>query len=452
MARLVLLGLTAIPSPALAAQELVDPSVGTLELVTPTPAQQAKLVRIDGLEFDEFGNLFGVLEIDSSAGGLVHVDKASGEVTTLLTGIRNADQIELHPSGDFFVTSEVKPESTTDRLYRVTVAYEPGNVPLASGTTASSVTTSLALNNPEGLVVLENTGPFGETGDLYVNEDVAGGRILHVRPATGQATFLAGGFARPEGMAFGDFGGALPPALYFAETDLNRVVQLDSSGNSSVFGDPTTVSLQDPDNVRFGPDGFLYVSEDRDQPEARVLRVASDGTYSEFARGFGSVQGMIFDPANGDMYIAEQDLQRIWRVRFSTQETYLVVGTSPMSGTFAGENHTWPTQVSGITSSFEVSSGPDPSFAFPDLPTGTYFRYTPVPVGELYVQVLLWDPGQFPGNPEQWSKGMRVTLWSHGRVTVSRYGTRDGISIGARVTRQNRKSFVSFPFTLLGDD
>ncbi len=78
------------------------------------------------------------------------------------------------------------------------------------------------------------------------------------------------------------------------------------------------MSLTNPDNAEFGPDGFLYTSEDRSEPNSRVVRIASDGTHSVFATGFGQASGLIFDPQSGDLYIAEQDFDRVWRVRFAS--------------------------------------------------------------------------------------------------------------------------------------
>ena len=78
-----------------AAPVLMDPAVGTLELVTPDVAQQAMLNRIDGLAFDGFGNLVGALEIFGSEGAVVYIDKATGDVANLVEGISRADQIAL---------------------------------------------------------------------------------------------------------------------------------------------------------------------------------------------------------------------------------------------------------------------------------------------------------------------------------------------------------------------
>jgi len=315
IAAVLLLGMT--PVAAVAAPELADPDVGTLELVTPSAAEQAKLDMIDGLAFDSFGNLFAVLEITGAGGGVVYVDKDTGVVTPLVTGISRADQIALHPSGNFFVTSETGPASVTERVYRIVVGYDVNNVPVAGDTTAATITTSLDIGGPEGLIVLKTDGPYGNTGDLYVAEHRNPGSIFRVQPSDGTTSVLASGLAAPEGLAFGDFVGARAQALYVAETDDHDVLRVDSSGGVSVFGNPTAVNLINPDNIEFGPDGFLYVSEDRFAPNSRIIRIAADGTYSVFATGFGAAQGMVFNPANGDLYISEQAFDRIWRVQFA---------------------------------------------------------------------------------------------------------------------------------------
>jgi sugar lactone lactonase YvrE len=296
------------------------PGIGTLELV----ATHAMLLdEIDGLAFDHLGNLFGALEINGANGGVVYIDKTSGTVTPLTMGISRADQIAFDPSShDFFVTSEESAGSATEqRIYRVTPAYVNG-VPVAAGTVVTNLTTTLGINEPEGLVVIENNGSsFGSAGELIVAEDLDPGRILHLTPA-GVVTVpvlvpISAGLRRPEGLALGDFNGALTEALYAAETRRHRIVRIESDGTVSVFGDPTVVGLSWPDNVEFGPDGFLYVSEDAIGVPGRIIRIAPDGTHGVFAEGFNAPQGLVFDPFSGDLYLSEQGTDSVYRVRFN---------------------------------------------------------------------------------------------------------------------------------------
>jgi len=301
-------------APGLAAPFITNPSLASLNLVA---SNATDLQDVDGLAFDSFGNLFAVRESTGAAGGLVYVDKATGLITPLVSGIPRADQVALHTSGDLFVTSEKSGASSTNRLFRVAVTYNASNIP-TSATKTSLATSPNGINNPEGLVVLDNNSAYGNAGDLYIAEDISSGRIIHVTD-TGTTGILVGTSAaldRPEGMAFGDFGGSTPAALFVAETKDNNVLQIASDGTVSLVGDPTAVSLINPDNLEFGPDGLLYVSEDRGSGAGRIIQIASDGTHTVFAGGFDSPQGLAFDPFTGDLYISEQDAGKIWRVTF----------------------------------------------------------------------------------------------------------------------------------------
>ena len=305
-----------------AAPILVSPTFGTLELVTP-PASAAALDKVDGLAFDVYGNLFATREITGDAGGVVFIDKSTGAVTSLVTGISRADQLALAPNGDFLVTSETTPASTSNSLWRISISYDASHRPISASKT--NVTTNQVMSNVEGLVVLPATGAYGPAGSQFVAEDLASGRILQV-DADGTASALVTNLQRPEGLAFGDFAGAKVAGLYAAETGAHRIIHVDSEGNAATLGTPAVVSLTSPDNVEFGPDGYLYVSEDRAGPNSRVLRIDANGTHSVFASGFSQAQGMIFDSVSGDMYIAEQDLDRVWRVVFA----------DPLSGDYSG--------------------------------------------------------------------------------------------------------------------
>ena len=306
-------------APALAAPSLFDPGLSELKLV----ASGSALSRVDGLAFDPAGNLFAALEVVGSGGGIVYVNKASGSVSALLAPISGADQIKYHSPGIFYVTSELNPPTRggPGGIYRFDVTYG-GGVPVSA--TATYLATSMTeIDNPEGLVVLRTSGAFGNAGDLIVAEDLASGRVIKVALGSGSAVAsvligTAAGLGRPEGLAFGDFGGQAAPALYLAETLANRVLRIDAAGNFAEFGNSAAVVLARPDNLAFGPDGFLYVAEDpTNGASGRIMRLDANGNYTTLALGFNKPAGLAFDPLTGHLYIAEQEANKIWRVEFA---------------------------------------------------------------------------------------------------------------------------------------
>lgn len=309
---------TGVFVPALAAPSLFDAGLGELKLV----ASGSALSRVDGLAFDPAGNLFAALEVVGSGGGIVYVDKASGNVSGLLAPISGADQVKYHSPGSFYVTSELNaPPGGPGGIYRVEVTYGSG-VPLSASATYLATSPAL-IDNPEGLVVLGSSGSFGNAGDLIVAEDRTGGRVIKVAlgSATAVTSVLVGNGAalgRPEGLAFGDFGGQAAPALYLAETLANRVLRIDAAGNFAEFGNSAAVVLAMPDNLAFGPDGFLYVAEDpTGGASGRIMRLDAGGNYTTLAQGFDKPAGLAFDPLTGHLYIAEQQANKIWRVEFA---------------------------------------------------------------------------------------------------------------------------------------
>jgi sugar lactone lactonase YvrE len=369
----VVLACVLAAAPASHAAVLSNPAVGTLDVLTPNGDN---LQGIDVLSFDAFGNLFVAREVTGAGGGVSYVDKSTGLATNLVNGISRADYIALHPSGDFFVTSEVTPGQTTDRVYRVSVSYDAQNIPTSA--TAASLETSLPIVAPEGLVVLPQDSGFGNAGDLYVAEDTGLSGIFRIQPdttPTAETALLTHAPARAEGIDYGGFSGAVTPAIYYAEaSSLSQVIRVESDGSQSVVGDPDTVGLTNPDNVRFGPDGFLYVSEDVGSGGGRIIRIAPDGTHSVFITGLSSPQGMIFDPGTGVMYISEQDTRKIWRVTFN-----------PIGGDLDGDGFVGIDDLNTVLSAWNQPVEP----ASPPDPTGNGF----VGIDDLNAVLGDWNEG-----------------------------------------------------------
>lgn len=376
------------------------------------PATTAQLDLIDGLTFDPFGNLIGALEIPGPRGGLVLVDAETGEVLGLGGGISRADQVALlsvvrapaHLVVGFLATSEVTPAASSQRLFATRIVYDADGRPQAV-TPPFSVDTPLAINNPEGLAVIESDGPFGAAGTVYVAEDVVGGRVLRLELEPRAISVLATGLRRPEGLAFGDFGGEAEPALYAAETALHRVVRIDAGGGVAALGDPAAVGLTFPDNVEFGPDGFLYITEDRPAPHSRIVRAAVDGTHEVFATGFGQAAGLAFHPETGDLYVSEQDFDRIWRVRFTRKVAVDVRPSSPRNRIRPGSPGLIPVAILGAEDldAHEIDAT---SLAFG--PDGAPVAHDPGPLvdldadgtADLLLHFRVDDSGIAPGDAE----------------------------------------------------
>jgi hypothetical protein len=288
---------------------------GVLEkLVTDT----VNLPRVDGLAFDRFGNLFGVLEVVSAAGGVVYIDKATGAVQPIALNIPGACRLDVHPNGDVYVSSELPIQNINGvdvqlgGLYRVVLTYDAANRPVSGVATKQGS----VLNSPEGIQPLPADSAYGNAGSMFIAEDEIGGRIVRVQPDGSGLTVLVGAAAnlqKPEGLAFGNFNGALGAALYAAEKAGGRIMRIGADGSVTTFGNPATVGgLNGPDNIAFGPDGYLYVGE---KYGGRIIRIAADGRHSVYATGFDNVEGVAFDPLTGHLYIGEIEKSTIWRVR-----------------------------------------------------------------------------------------------------------------------------------------
>ena len=94
------LALATVSAFARAQVEMERIEEGSISLVAHDPTN---LFRVDGLAFDAAGNLLGALEIVGPDGGLVYVDKSSGTVTRMVSGISGADQIAFNAGNHRYV-------------------------------------------------------------------------------------------------------------------------------------------------------------------------------------------------------------------------------------------------------------------------------------------------------------------------------------------------------------
>ena len=137
---------------------------------------------------------------------------------------------------------------------------------------------------------------IGSKGSLIVSQDKPDGQLLR-KDLSGQITTLAAKLKNPEGVAVDGDG-----SIYVAETGLGRILRV-SQGVKNVVVD----GLIKPDQIEFGPDGALWITEDRNP--GRLLRYA-DNTLEVIALSLNDPQGIAFD-GTGKVYVAEQGKRRI---------------------------------------------------------------------------------------------------------------------------------------------
>ncbi len=208
------------------------------------------------------------------------------------------------------------------------------------------------LNDPIGIWV-------SPSGDVYIAEfnnyrirklsasgvlsTVAGnGVCCSIQNVPGPA--LSASF-RPIGVV-GDAAGNLYIATYSGEA----ILKVDTSGNiSTVAGTPNNAGTVDgivntgrlytPYQVDVAPDGTLYIA---DFDNARVRRVpatgpnagslvtiagGSSGTTQALQATFGRISGVAVDPSNNDVYFADQDNNKVYRMTQPAGALEVVAGT-----------------------------------------------------------------------------------------------------------------------------
>jgi hypothetical protein len=132
-------------------------------------------------------------------------------------------------------------------------------------------------------------------------------------------------------------------------------------------------------------------------------------------------------------------------------ECLIVIGSGIGSDLFHGIGHTWNTLLSDITYSRVVTLDDIPSFPIAIAPARRIRQLQPVPLSSIVVQYLLWNPTDFPANPEQYTQALRVTLWSDGRVTAASHGAPDGMHVTLEtIMGPSGVLHVRFPFSIDG--
>ena len=178
------------------------------------------------------------------------------------------------------------------------------------------------------------------------------------------------------------------------------------------------------------------------------------------------VAGPSISGVGTSLYVALSNKQ-IWEITLPEcpeAECFLVLGDGGGNQPFTAGAHSWTTQLSGISLSCPVTMADIPVFEIPVAAPNNNkkihrlappekskkIRRSPSLVSQFSVQVLMWNPVVFPGNPEQWTRVIQVSLWSNGTATARRLGTRDGMSISMDVFEVDGTRYVRFPFAIDG--
>ena len=144
-------------------------------------------------------------------------------------------------------------------------------------------------------------------------------------------------------------------------------------------------------------------------------------------------------------------------------ECYLVLGDAPGAGVFNPGIHSWNTQVGNVQSSYPVLLDDIPEFVIPTLTRpamaangtgiamGQSLPDSQVLQGLFTVQVVMWNPSVFPGQPEQFTYGLLVNVAPNGTVSTRPYGDGTGMEVWAETdTNAAGQPVIRFPFSIPG--
>jgi hypothetical protein len=136
-----------------------------------------------------------------------------------------------------------------------------------------------------------------------------------------------------------------------------------------------------------------------------------------------------------------------------SEQCFLVRGQSPgnqLWGGIAPSGHQFQTQIGGVVDYFGVTMESPFMVELPPI-TGPQKgrRFERQVLQRFAVQVFMWNPDDFPGNPEQYTPGIDVTIYTDGFVRTVPFGSNDNIDIQAEVVNLvDGRTFLTFPFQI----
>jgi streptogramin lyase len=185
------------------------------------------------------------------------------------------------------------------------------------------------LNAPKGMAV-------GPDGNLYVS-NIGSNNILRFDGTTGASlgvfvTAGSGGLSGPQDLIFDSSG----TYLYVASSGSNQILKYNAQTGAFV-GVAASAGLSNPQSVKFGPDGLMYVGSFGNN---RILRFTANGTYVDdyVPAGSGGMAGpmrMAFGP-DGDLYVTATGPKPVYNhqiLRFGTENEALFTITNTTAST-----------------------------------------------------------------------------------------------------------------------
>lgn len=133
-------------------------------------------------------------------------------------------------------------------------------------------------------------------------------------------------------------------------------------------------------------------------------------------------------------------------------ECFLVLGRRPSFDSVHHliGSHAYETQINQVAAVYPVSMLEGPRFplsAVAPEPNQIHTWGSPARIYYFTAQIVMYNPLDFPLNPEQWSQGMVVYV-QDGNVVGIPFGTNNGMYMFANIVDVNGEPYVEFPFTI----
>ena len=213
--------------------------------------------------------------------------------------------------------------------------------------------------------------------------------------------------------------------------------------------------LKEGDAVDIDGDGVI-------DPDTAITSFTGISTLSCSDR---DAEGMvnIYFTADVDIEATGEELEGFFCLRTQGVECFLIVASAPGQSDFTSGAHVFKTQLADSIASHAVLTNDIPEFklsqfgVIPERDTpfaklgGKKDKELQLP-SSFAVQVMMWNPYEFPTKPEQWTHGLYVVVEPNGRVRGLPFGDSSGMTIWAETdVNDEGEPVVRFPFSIDGN-